>query len=106
MPEHPKTIWGVVEDVLSGHSVLAWSAALSEFAFQHGEYMVLTCDGTVKIALALKVYKRKIFRMSAAKAHMAWTLEEMVSRVFTVLGTTGFVLGSRVESKNRRLGIP
>ena len=55
--EHPKTKWGVVDDVLLGPSVLAWSTALSEFAFQHGEYRVLTCDGTVKIALALKGYK-------------------------------------------------
>ena len=53
MPEHLKTMWGVVEDVLSGPSVLVWSAALTEFAFQNGEFRVLTCDGTVKIALAL-----------------------------------------------------
>ena len=67
--EHQKTMWSVVEDVLSGRSVIDCSAALSEFAFQHGEYRVLTCDGTVGIALALKRYKRNIFRTSAAKAH-------------------------------------
>ena len=89
MPEHLKTMWGAVEDVLSGPSVLAWSAALPEFAFQNGEYRVLTCDGTVKIALALKGYKRNVFRTSVATTHMAWKLEEMVSRVFTVLGTAG-----------------
>ena len=94
MPEHPKTMWGVVEDVRLGPSVLACSAALSEFAFQHRECRVLTCDGTVKIALALNWNERNIFRTSAAKAHMVWRPEEMVSRVFTVLGTAGFVLGA------------
>ena len=48
----------------------------------------------VKITLALMEYKCNIFRTSAAKAHMAWKREETVSRVFTVLGTTGFVLGA------------
>ena len=55
---------------------------------------MLTCDGTVKIAVALKRYNRNIFRTAAAKAHTAWKPEEMVSRVFTVFGTTGFVLGA------------
>ena len=42
MPEQTKTMWSVVEDVLSEPSVLAWSAALTEFAFRHGEYKVVT----------------------------------------------------------------
>ena len=42
----------------------------------------------------LKGYKRNTFRTSAAQAHVAWKWEELVSRVLTVLGTTGFVLGA------------
>ena len=67
MPEHPKTTWSVVEDVLLGPSVLA--CRLVRVCVPTREYRVLTSDGAVKIALALKVYKRNIFRTSAAKAH-------------------------------------
>ena len=67
---------------------------MSEFAFQHGEHRVLTCDGTGKIALILKGYQRNIFRTLAAKSHMALKQEEMVRRVFTEVGTTGFVLAA------------
>ena len=35
------------------------------------KYWVLSCDGTVKIALALTGYQRNIFRTLAAKAHVA-----------------------------------
>ena len=38
--------------------------------------------------------QRNISRASATKAHMAWKQKEMASRVFTVLGTQGFVLGA------------
>ena len=86
MPEHPKSMWG--------QSVKAWCVALTEFAFRHGEYRVLSVDGTVKIALALKGYKRNILRTSSAKAHMAWKQSELISRVLTVRGTTGYVLGA------------
>ena len=91
MPLHAKTMRGVAEYVFRGPSVTAWCAALTEFAFRDGEYRVLTCDGTVKVALVQKGYKGNIFRTSAAKAHMAW---EMLSRVFTVRGTTGFIIGA------------
>ena len=94
MPKHPKSMWGVVEDILLGPSVKAWCVALTEFAFRHGEFRVLSADGTVKIALALKGYKRNIFKTSYAKAHVAWKQSELLSRVLTVGGTTGYVLGA------------
>ena len=51
-------------------------------------------DGTVKIALVLKGYKRNIFRTSSAKAHMEWKQSELISRVLTVRGTTRYVFGA------------
>ena len=69
-------------------------------AFRHGDYRVLTCDGAVGVAVVLEGYTRNIFRTSAAKAHMAWIPEEIVSRVFTVLGTTLPIVSRLLDSSS------
>ena len=94
MPEHHKTMWGILEDILKNPSIQAWSEALRDRAHSHGEHRVLTCDGTMKVALGLKGYQRGWFRNSATQGNMAWSEEEMLSRIFTIRGTTGFLIAA------------
>ena len=94
MPEHHKTMWGVLEDIFQNPAVAAWREALLQFAYRHGDYRVLTCDGTMKVPMSLQGYNRRFFRGSSSDLNSAWSREERLTRILTVQGTTGFVLGA------------
>ena len=90
MPEHPKTMWPLVADILGSAAITAWNCAMARNAFSRGEYKVVICDGTMKVAMALMGYRRD---RGLQSPDPAWSDEERRTRILTLRGATGFVLG-------------
>ena len=65
--EHHKSMWGVIEDIIRCPAVTAWLQALLDFDYRHGQHGVLTCDGTVKVAMSFQGYSRGFFRGSSTR---------------------------------------
>lgn len=99
MPEHPKTMMLVLEDILQGECVKQWQSALVDSAWKAGEYRVLTVDGTMKIALGTKGYKRgraaAFADTTSDSMGSAWGVGAQPPRVLTVRGgLSGFFFGA------------
>ena len=99
MPEHGKTMMLVLEDILQGECVKQWQKALVDGAWKAGEYRVLTVDGTMKIALGTKGYKRgraaALADTTSDSMGSAWGAGARPPRVLTVRGgLSGFVFGA------------
>ena len=90
MPEHPKTMWPVVADILKVRAVTTWIDALVRSALDRGEFRVVSCDGTMKVAMGLMGYRRD---RGLVGPEPAWTEHERRTRILTLRGTTGFLIG-------------
>ena len=62
LPEHAKTMWPKVEDVLRSPDVTAWQQALMNNLHSSDGFRVLSLDGTMKIAMGLRRYETRIPR--------------------------------------------
>ena len=62
LPEHAKTMWPKVEDVLHSPDVTAWQHALKNNLRSSDGFRVLSLDGTMKIAMGLRRYETRILR--------------------------------------------
>ena len=62
LPEHAKTMWPIVEDVLRSPDVTAWQQALMNNLHSSDGFRVLSLDGTMKIAMGLRRYETRIPR--------------------------------------------
>ena len=54
LPEHPKTMWPVVEDIVRSPDVSAWTSALYDGLRSLDGFHILSVDGTVKIAMGVR----------------------------------------------------
>ena len=60
LPDHAKTMWPKVEDVLHSPDVTAWQQALMNNLHLSDGFRVLSLDGTMKIAMGLRRYETRI----------------------------------------------
>ena len=54
LPEHPKTMWPVAEDIVRSLDVSAWKSALYDGHRSAGGFHVLSVEGTMKIATGVR----------------------------------------------------
>ena len=54
LPEHPKTMWLVVEDTVRSPDVSAWKSALYDGLRSVNGFHVLSVDGTMKITMGVR----------------------------------------------------
>ena len=54
LPEHPKTMWPVAEDIVRSPDVSAWKSALYDGLRSADGFHVLSVDGTMKIAMGVR----------------------------------------------------
>ena len=54
LPEHPKTMWPVAEDVVRSPDVSAWKSALYDSLRSADSFHVPGIDGTMKIATGVR----------------------------------------------------
>ena len=50
-------MWPVVADILGLNAAAVWNDAMANNAFSRGEYRVVSCDGTMEVAMALMGYR-------------------------------------------------
>lgn len=100
LPVHSKTMWAVIADILDCKPLRVWDEALFDAASRVGEFQCIALDGTMKIAMGLMGYPR---RQSAGPS--AWEPEESISRVLTMRGLSGFVIGTPLVRDESALAI-
>lgn len=83
MPEHAKTMWNVVADLMESTPLSRWQTALVAAAFRQGDYAVLTLDGTMKISKGILGGCRRGLPSQ---------------RILTMRGATGFIVGMKLVS--------
>lgn len=93
MPEHGKTMWGIVEDVLRCPSVSHWRSALLANARGRHDLSVLSCDGTAKICMGVVGQPRVVCNVQASAQTSAWPRSEASYHAFTVRGASGYLVG-------------
>ena len=54
LPEHPKTMWPVAEDIVRSPDVSAWKSASNDGLQSADGFHVLSVDGTMKIAMGVR----------------------------------------------------
>ena len=54
LPEHPKTMWLVLEDTVRSPDVSAWKSAVYDGLRSAGGFHVLSVDGTMKSAMGVR----------------------------------------------------
>ena len=59
VPEHPKTLWPVVEDFTRCPGIRAWKSALSHGLRLAGGFRVLSTDGTMNVGMGLRAAPRR-----------------------------------------------
>lgn len=82
---------------MEGDCVRAWCAGLVESAWEADEYRILTVDGTFKIGLGVRGFRRVGISPDDsldAPTSSAWGAGARPPRVLTVRGASGFLLGT------------
>ena len=91
MPSHGKTMWGIVEDLMTAPEIRAWRSTLQMHMLAAEEYQVLTLDGTMKICFAFMGQPKHAYTTRSVDSS-AWTRDEETHKVLTVRGRTSAVL--------------
>ena len=55
LPEHPKTMWPVAEDIVRSPDVSAWKSAVYDGLRSANGFHVPSVDGTMKIAMGVRL---------------------------------------------------
>ena len=95
LPGHSKIMWKIVQDVFRCDPIRTMRSAFFEQVQEADEFETLSMDGTIKVALSI-MGQTPATLDARARAEAAYSEEEHLRKVVSVVGRTGCLLALRM----------